>query len=150
MYSQPGLTEKEVQKLKKLEEKMKRMEYALYLNYHTINKAMANTQKKLKIREKKTAEALCVVPKEQLKQPTDDVCPVCYETHTFADVIKTSCGHKIGKNCYQLWTNRCTEVHTPLTCPVCRRRNPQSYRFRYKKTQNPPIAPLPLEETQKP
>ena len=101
MYSQPGLTEKEVQKLKFLEEKMKRMEYSLYLTYHTVNKAIANTQKNLKIREKKRLKPYVWFPKNSSNNPPM-TCALSVMKHT---LLLTSSKHPVAIKSEKIATN---------------------------------------------
>ena len=47
---------------------------------------------------------------------TDDCC-ICMEKHTLNSVIQGSCGHQIGKCCFQEWANK---SKTNVYCPLCR------------------------------
>jgi hypothetical protein len=76
-----------------------------------------------------------VISKAKLQQPTDDVCSVCFENHIMCDVLQTSCGHQIGKECYQMWVNQCNSKNNPITCTVCRRVRPKVWGFRQRKTK---------------
>ena len=84
---------------------------------------------------KKPATNEKVIPKAKLQQPTDDVCSVCCDHHLMCDVLQTSCGHQIGKECYQMWVSQCRSKHTPVTCTVCRRVKPKIFGFRERKTK---------------
>jgi hypothetical protein len=54
---------------------------------------------------------------EQIGEPTEDICPICHETHTFADVATMECCSKhIGTACFRRWI----ESASAPTCPCCR------------------------------
>jgi len=54
---------------------------------------------------------------EQIGEPTEDICPICHETHTFADVATMDCcGKHIGTACFRRWI----ETASAPTCPCCR------------------------------
>ena len=69
------------------------------------------------------------VSREVLRQPTEDLCSICFDTHLLKDTVQTSCGHKIGKKCFGLWKKRCTQSRIVMTCPVCRTKKPKTSCF---------------------
>ena len=44
-------------------------------------------------------------------------CPICYESVTKRNIIKTKCGHVFHKKCFIDWAN--THAYAP-PCPMCR------------------------------
>jgi hypothetical protein len=63
-------------------------------------------------------------------------CPICRETHDVADIVQTTCGHILGKLCYQTWETQCKTSNRPVTCPCCRTETLEliGFRLRGKKT----------------
>lgn len=76
-----------------------------------------------------TKQNVIHVSGEVLRQPTEDLCSICFDTHLLKDTVQTSCGHKIGKKCFGLWKKRCTQSHVVMTCPVCRTKKPKTSCF---------------------
>jgi hypothetical protein len=57
------------------------------------------------------------VSKEINDQPCSDTCPICMDTHTKSECIKTECEHEFGKKCFESWM---TARNSNKKCPSCR------------------------------
>jgi len=84
---------------------------------------------KCRITNQRVNSNIIYVSNEIFRQLTDDVCSICFDTHLMKDTVQTSCGHKIGKKCIDLWKKHCRQSHLVLTCPVCRTKKPQLFCF---------------------
>ena len=58
-------------------------------------------------------------------------CAICFEIPPFSKTLKTNCGHYFCRDCYNNWSNTCSNSKQFLktTCPCCRKINPSSSLF---------------------
>lgn len=58
-------------------------------------------------------------------------CAICFEIPHISKILKTNCGHYFCRDCYNKWSNTCTNSKQFLktTCPCCRKVNPSSSLF---------------------
>lgn len=58
-------------------------------------------------------------------------CAICFEIRHFSKMLKTNCNHYFCTNCYDTWSNICTnrKKSQKTTCPCCRKVNPTTSLF---------------------
>jgi len=76
------------------------------------------------------------VTKAKHQELIAEKCPICNATHDVADIVQPTCGHTLGKSCYQTWETQCKTTKRPVTCPCCRTETLGiiGFRLRGKKT----------------
>jgi len=52
-------------------------------------------------------------------------CSICYSDFTPDSTVKTTCCHYFHTGCFEGWKQSRIATHQPLTCPMCRRKNPK-------------------------
>jgi len=82
-----------------------------------------------------------VLSKAKLEENMVDVCGVCMETHIVADTLTTGCNHQFGKNCFGKWAAVCLKGNAPISCPMCKCRNPKIYDYRARAAPKPRVKP---------
>jgi len=67
------------------------------------------------------------ISKKKLRTVLQDICSICHDQHTFADIATMKCcGQHIGNECFKRWIES-----APLpTCPCCRANEPGYVTYR--------------------
>jgi len=74
------------------------------------------------------------VTKSKGKKIEDNICSLCLENHDIKHLIKTTCGHYFGKQCFAaLMKHRWSKDETIISCPNCRSSQYSLEQFKYKK-----------------
>jgi hypothetical protein len=68
---------------------------------------------------KKNCNQRCLT-KKKCKLIEKEDCPICLDNHKFNNIIKTSCGHIFGKNCFEKLLENNYYKELPICCPLCR------------------------------
>jgi hypothetical protein len=66
---------------------------------------------------------------QQLREPCENACNVCFETTPLVDACETSCKHNFCKGCFVQWENACRGI---VTCPTCRSERPVVTEYRQR------------------
>jgi hypothetical protein len=73
------------------------------------------------------------VTKNKGTKIAENVCSLCLENHDIKHLIKTTCGHYFGKQCFAaLIKHKFLSDETIITCPNCRSCDYSLQQFKYK------------------
>ena len=62
-----------------------------------------------------------------------NLCAICFNIHPFKKLLKTSCNHYFGIECFNKWSKSCKNTRLKnVTCPNCRTVNPKLSFFKLK------------------
>ena len=91
-------------------------------------------ERKLKKHKKLSKRGNSKIVMDPIKQPQTQECSICFENHSYNDLIKTSCGHYFGHSCYNKWIQSSVEQNEDnmVTCPYCRTENPSFSQYKEK------------------
>jgi hypothetical protein len=67
------------------------------------------------------------IDSQQLREPSENECNVCFEKQMLIDTCVTSCRHHFCKGCFARWETTCGRV---VTCPTCRTERPVVTEYR--------------------
>ena len=95
-------------------------------------------ERKLKKHKKLSKRGNSKIVMDPIKQPQTQECSICFENHSYNDLIKTSCGHYFGHSCYNKWIQISVEQNEDnvVTCPYCRTENPSFSQYKEKYIKN--------------
>ena len=85
--------------------------------------------------DKRSCSTLYVTRKKGAQLKDDNCCSMCMESHDIKHIVKTSCGHYFGKQCFaslmkhQYYKNNSKTIN----CPNCRCQEFTLQQFKYKK-----------------
>lgn len=83
-------------------------------------------------RVEKCVRAYRTLLSDNMDQPHNHSCNVCFETPTIRDACHTNCGHHFCKSCFQNWESATRrEPGRAITCPVCRAERPTVTEFEF-------------------
>jgi hypothetical protein len=84
--------------------------------------------------DKKVCSTAHVTRNKAAKIAAENCCSMCLDTHDIKHLIKTSCGHYFGKQCFaSLLKHKFYANIEVITCPNCRSNNFSLQQFKYKK-----------------
>lgn len=73
--------------------------------------------------------------RRKTKKMKDEICGICMETHEAKHLVRTTCGHIFGKQCFstliEFHYNNYDEV---LPCPMCREVDYDLLRYKMRRT----------------
>ena len=76
----------------------------------------------------------CYISRKKATQIEANTCSLCLESHSIKHIVRTSCGHIFGKQCFAaLMRHKYYEDIKQIGCPNCRANNYSLCVFKYKK-----------------
>jgi hypothetical protein len=84
--------------------------------------------------DKKLCSTIYVTRNKGAKIVAKNCCSMCLDTHDLKHLVKTSCGHYFGKQCFAaLLKHKYYDDEEVITCPNCRLDDFSLQKFKYKK-----------------
>ncbi len=76
-----------------------------------------------------TKKVSSIIDEAKLDTACSSECAICFDTPKHKDALITECSHIYCVKCWYSWTNT-LRIIDPIHCPICRKKNPDTYWFR--------------------
>jgi len=72
------------------------------------------------------------ISKAKRQQVEKEVCAICFQTHSYKDLVETTCSHIYGKSCFQQYISS-NKMGQTGCCPMCRTKDYDFYVYSLRK-----------------